>query len=363
MRIAPSVELSSSDRLYLESFARARSRAAHRVVERARMILMAAEGRTNLEIGQHLHIDPRTVARWRSRVIDHGVGTIERDAPRPGRTPAIAPEVISAVLRMTTQERPPHATEWSSRTLAKQMGLSPSTIRRIWQRHGLKPHLIRTFKLSNDPDFEAKLTDIIGLYVHPPEHALVLSADEKSQIQALDRTQPGLPLKPGRARTMTHDYKRNGTTTLFAALNTLDGSVATATCMPKHRHQEWLKFLKLIDQTTDPDRDIHLIVDNYATHKHATVRAWLARHPRFHLHFTPTGASWLNMVERLFRDLTCKRIRRGAFTSVHELENAILDYLEHHNRQPKPFIWTAAASDILEKVKRARAAKINYTSV
>ena len=235
-------------------------------------------------------------------------------------------------------------------------------MRRLWRAHGLKPHRVRSFKLSNDPQFAEKLEDIVGLYLNPPEHALVLSLDEKSQIQALDRTQPGLPLKKGRGQTMTHDYKRHGTTTLFAALNTLDGQVI-GTCMSQHRHQEWLRFLRLIDAQTPGDRELHLIVDNYATHKHPAVKRWLGRHRRFHVHFTPTSASWLNMVERFFRDLTQQRLRRGVFHSVAELKSALHDYMEQHNRNPKSFIWTAKATDILEKVKRGKAALIKIASV
>jgi transposase len=226
----------------------------------------------------------------------------------------------------------------------------------------LKPHRVHTFKLSNDPRFAEKLEDVVGLYLNPPEHALVLSLDEKSQIQALDRTQPGLPMKKGRAQTMTHDYKRYGTTTLFAALNTLDGTVM-ATCMDRHRHQEWLKFLRLIDRQTPQEKQLHLIVDNYATHKHPDVLRWAARHPRFHFHFTPTSSSWLNMVERFFRDLTENQLRRGIFTSVDQLQAAIFDYIQQHNSQPKPFIWTAKATDILEKVKRGKTALLNCPSV
>lgn len=238
--------------------------------------------------------------------------------------------------------------------MAAAAGLSEASVRRIWHAHGLKPHLLESFKLSNDPRFAEKLADIVGLYLNPPEHALVLSLDEKSQIQALDRTQPGLPLKPGRGQTMTHDYKRHGTTTLFAALNIADGKVI-GTCMDKHRHQEWLKFLRLVDQTTPDDKQLHLIVDNYATHKHPKVQRWLSRHKRFHMHFTPTSASWLNMIERFFRDLTCNSVRRGVFHSVPELVATIEGYIAQHNQQPKPFVWTAKAADILAKVMRGRA--------
>jgi transposase len=237
--------------------------------------------------------------------------------------------------------------------MAAVSGVSRATVARIWRAHGLKPHLLRSFKLSHDPQFREKLEDIVGLYLSPPEHALVLSCDEKSQIQALDRTQRGLPLKTGRAGTMTHDYFRHGTTTLFAALNILDGMII-GTCMKRHRHQEWLKFLRLLERETPSDKTLHLIVDNYATHKHPKVKAWLARHPRFHTHFTPTGASWLNMIERFFRDLTQNQLRRGVFHSLNDLLRAIHAYIENHNDQPKPIIWTAKASDILEKVKRAR---------
>ena len=242
--------------------------------------------------------------------------------------------------------------------MAAATGLSEKSIRRIWHKHGLKPHLPRTFKVSNDPQFAEKLEAIIGLYISPPEHAIVLCVDEKSQIQALDRTQPGLPLKKGRCGTMTHDYKRNGTATLFAALNTLDGSVISM-CDDRHRHQEWLKFLRVIDAVTPQGKQIHLIADNYATHKHDKVRKWFKRHPRFHMHFTPTSSSWLNMVERFFRDLTDKRLRRGVFHDVQELIMAIGEYIDRHNDKPKPFIWAASASDILEKVKRARIALDN----
>jgi transposase len=252
-------------------------------------------------------------------------------------------------------DRPPQATHWSTRSLAKVVGVSDSTVQRIWKAHGLKPHLVRTFKLSRDPHFIEKLEDVVGLYVAPPEHTLVLSVDEKSQIQALDRTQPGLPMKRGRIGTMTHDYKRNGTTTLFAAFNTLDGTVI-GQCLPRHRHQEFLRFLRTIDHQTPHELDLHLIVDNYATHTHPEVRAWLGKHPRFHLHFTPTSASWLNMVERWFREITQKRIRRGAFKSVPDLVAAIMDYVDHSNRHAQPFVWTATTQGILTKVHKANEA-------
>jgi transposase len=298
---------------------------------------------------------PGIAALWRSRFLKLGLEGLVKDAPRSGRKRTVTDEKVKAIVRRTIEDTPRNATQWSSRTMAKAEGVSEKTVRRIWKAHGLKPHLLRTFKLSRDPQFAERLEDVVGLYLNPPEHAIVLSVDEKSQIQALDRTQPGLPIKKGRAGTMTHDYKRHGTTTLFAALNTLDGSVL-ATCMRRHRHTEWLRFLRLIERSVEADKQIHVIADNYATHKHAAVQRWLARHPRFHVHFTPTGSSWLNMVERFFRDLTVNRIRRGVFTSVPDLELALHDYVRIHNREPKPFIWTKSANDILQKVTRAHAA-------
>ena len=360
MRVAAPVVLLTEDREHLERLARGRKLSA-RVVERARIVLLAAEGKQNQEIAKTLRVTRRTVGVWRRRFVEKGIAGIMKDAPRAGRRRSISDEVIQEIVRITTQETPPARTHWSTRSLAKKTGLSPSTIGRVWRRYGLKPHLTRSFKLSRDPKFLEKLDDVIGLYLNPPEHALVFSVDEKSQIQALDRTQPGLPLVRGRAGTMTHDYKRHGTTTLFTALNTLDGTVI-GTCMPQHRHQEWIKFLELIDRETLKDKEIHLIADNYATHKHPNVQKWLERHPRFKVHFTPTSASWLNMVERFFRDLTQNRLRRGVFRSVGELIAAIKEYLARHNEAPKPFIWTKTSRDILEKVTRAREALVKGTS-
>jgi transposase len=354
MRVAAPIVLSPEQRLVLEAQARAR-RASARSVERARIVLLAAEGLQNRDIAAQLQIMPETVARWRRRFVTGGVDALAHDAPRPGRPRTITDAQVRKVVRKTTQQTPPNATHWSTRTMAAATGISERSVRRIWRQHGLKPHLLRTFKLSRDPAFAEKLEAIVGLYLAPPEHALVLCVDEKSQIQALDRTQPGLPLKRGRCGTMTHDYKRNGTATLFAALNTLDGTVISM-CDDRHRHQEWLKFLRVIDDVTPADKDLHLIVDNYATHKHPKVQRWLARHPRFHVYFTPTSSSWLNMVERFFRDLTQHRLRRGVFHDIEELVMAIGDYIDRHNEQPKPFIWTATASDILAKVARARKA-------
>jgi transposase len=361
MRVARPVQLAAEEKQILEHRSRARSLPA-RVVERARIVLLAAAGRKDKEIAGTLNISPHKAARWRNRFLDAGISGLEKDAPRPGRTPSIPAATIERVIRLTTQHKPPNATHWSTRSMAAEVGISEASVRRIWRAHGLKPHLVETFKVSNDPDFAAKLDTIVGLYLHPPEHALVLCCDEKSQIQALDRTQPGLPLKRGRGETMTHDYKRNGTATLFAALNTLDGKVISL-CQERHRHQEWLKFLRLLDEATPEDKQLYLIADNYATHKHPKVQRWLKRHPRFHVHFTPTGSSWLNMVERFFRDLTHNRLKRGVFRDVEELMATIDQYVDRHNDNPKPFIWTAKASDILEKVKRARKALDTAQSV
>jgi transposase len=357
MRIAPAVILTPEQREALRQHARSRSHAM-RVVERARIVLLAAEGRQNQEIAAVLKITEKKAARWRGRFLALGLAGLERDAARPGRPATIAAATVRCVVRMTTQQKPPNATHWSTRTMARAVAISEASVRRIWRSHGLKPHRVRRFKISNDPAFAEKLEDIIGLYLNPPEHALVLSVDEKSQIQALDRTQPGLPMKKGRGQTMTHDYKRNGTTTLFAALNTTTGEVY-GLCQQRHRHKEWLKFLRLIDQTVAPEKQIHIICDNYATHKHPTVQRWLDKHKHFHVHFTPTSASWLNMIERFFRDLTEKRIRRGLFRDLEQLTMAIGDYIDRHNENPRPFIWTATASDVLAKVSRARRALNN----
>jgi transposase len=360
MRIAPPVELSSEQRAALERMARQRTLPA-RVVERAQIVLRAAEGLENQQIARLMGLTPEKAARWRNRFLKGGIAALEKDAPRPGRTRSITDRWVKKVLDMTLRQKPSHATHWSTRTMAAAAGISEASVRRIWRAHGLKPHLVRTFKLSRDPEFSEKLQDIVGLYLNPPEHAIVLCADEKSQIQALDRTQPGLPMKKGRCGTMTHDYKRNGTATLFAALDALAGQVISM-YDDRHRHQEWLKFLRAIDYVVPADREIHMIADNYSTHKHAKVKNWLRRHPRFHMHFTPTGCSWLNMVERFFRDLTENRLRRGVFRSVEELIIAIDQYIGRHNENPKPFIWTAKAADILEKVKRARRALHNRHS-
>lgn len=357
MRIAPTVVLKDDERESLQRWSRGRSLPA-RLVERSRIVLLAAEGKQDLEIASELGISNQKAARWRKRFLSAGLSGLEKDAPRPGRAATIN---AADVIEMTTRSKPDNATHWSTRTMAAAAGISEASVRRIWHSSGLKPHLVDSFKVSNDPQFAEKLDAIVGLYLSPPEHAVVLCVDEKSQIQALDRTQPGLPLKRGRGETMTHDYKRNGTATLFAALNTFDGTVISM-CDDRHRHQEWLKFLRVINDVTPQQKDLHLIVDNYATHKHPKVQRWLARHPRFHIHFTPTSSSWLNMVERFFRDLTQNRLKRGVFRDVEELVMAIGDYIDKHNLNPKPFIWTAKATDILQKVTRARQSLNNVRS-
>src|SRR5271155_4021630 len=360
-RVATETGISEQQRAVLERWVGAQ-KTPRSVAMRARIVLRAGEGESNSAIARELGVSRPTVIAWRSRFAEGGPEALTETKPGRGRKPGISAAKIKAIVQATTQTTPPGQTHWSCRTMAKAQGVSPATVQRIWDAHGLRPHRVRAFKLSNDPRFTEKLTDIVGLYLNPPERAIVLCADEKSQIQALDRTQPGLPLKKGRCGTMTHDYKRNGTATLFAALDALDGQVISM-CDDRHRHQEWLKFLRVIDHVTPAEKQIHMIVDNYSTHKHAKVKQWLNRHPRFHVYFTPTSCSWLNMVERFFRDLTQSRLRRGVFRDVEELMTAIGDYIDQHNERPKPFIWTAKAADILEKVKRARASLNNRQSV
>jgi len=331
----------------------AASTTPQRVVLRSRIVLLAHEGLANYAIAQRLDISRPTVILWRERFAQDGVAALAEDAPGRGRKPKITSEQVAAVVNATLHTIPKDATHWSTRSMAEAQGLSHASVQRIWDAHGLQPHRTKTFKLSTDKQFVEKLRDVVGLYLNPPEKALVLCVDEKSQIQALQRSQRGLPIKPGRCQTMTHDYKRHGTTTLFAALDLLEGTVI-GDCMPRHRHQEFLKFLRRIDRETATDLDLHLIIDNYSTHKHDRVTAWLERHPRFHLHFTPTSCSWLNLVERWFADLTRKRIRRGDFHSVAELTAAIKHYLDHHNEQPKPFVWTASAESVMAKVARCK---------
>jgi transposase len=353
MRVAQSIKLTENEIKTLTSWSRGR-RTPTRLMKRAKIVLMAAEGEQDKTIAESLGIDRRQVSRWRWRFIEKRLTGIEKDLPRGGRKATKREQMAPLIIEKTTQTKPSNATHWSVRTLADMLGIDKSMVQRVWHASGLKPHLFKTFKVSRDKKFVEKVIDVVGLYLNPPEHALVLCADEKTSVQALDRTQPGLPLVKSRLGTMTHDYKRNGTTTLFAALEMTEGRII-GTCMDRHRHQEWIKFMKLIDQQTPAELELHLIVDNYSTHKHPKVKAWLKRHRRFHFHFVPTSSSWLNMVERWFRDLTDKRIRRGVFKSVADLIAAIQAYIEHHNSNPKPFVWTAKAEYIIAKYRRAKA--------
>ncbi len=354
MNPAPALVVSDGQRAALEVLSRSQT-AAYREVQRARVLLLAADGIANSSIAVKVSVTPTTVRAWRSRFEAEGLSKLGRVRAGRGRKPVIPQSKIDEIVDLTRNSKPTGQTHWSVRTMAKQVGVSPAQVQRIWAARGLKPHRVDTFKLSNDPLFEEKLIDVVGLYLNPPEQAIVLCMDEKSSIQALDRSQPSLPIKKGRAQTMTHDYKRHGTTTLFAALDVATGKVI-GSCLPKHRHGEFLKFLRTVDANVPAGLDVHLILDNYATHKHPNVKAWLAKNPRFHLHFTPTSSSWLNLVERWFRELTEKAIRRGVFHSVPDLIEAIEQYLDAHNDQPKPLIWTATADSILEKVARGRVA-------
>lgn len=348
MRVAPEIILTDDERAELAKLVRSKLSSV-RLAQRARIVLLAADGIQNKVIAQQLDVGRVQVSRWRERYAQSRLSGIERDLPR-GAPPAKVD--VARLVELTTQTKPKAATHWSTRTMGAELGVSAASVSRHWRANGLKPHVVRGFKVSRDSQFVEKLEDIVGLYMSPPEHTLVFCCDEKSQVQALDRTQPGLPLKKGRAETMTHDYKRNGTTTLFAALNVLDGRVI-GQCQQRHTHAEWLTFLKKIDRETPKEKTLHLIADNYATHKHPVVQKWLVKHPRFNMHFTPTSASWMNMVERFFRDITTERLRRGVFTSVAELISAIDEYIALHNTKPKPFIWTKSARDILQKVIRA----------
>ncbi|MCA1680883.1 MAG: IS630 family transposase [Actinobacteria bacterium] len=352
----PTTRLTISDehREVLEKLSRSQV-AAHRDVQRARALLLAGDGVANIHIAAEVGVSPTTVKAWRERFSEEGLKAFGGVRPGRGRKPSISQQKVSEIVRLTLHEKPEAETHWSCRSMAKAQGVSPATVQRIWSARGLKPHRVTTFKLSNDKRFEEKLVDVVGLYLNPPENAIVLCMDEKSQIQALDRTQASLPIKKGRAGTMTHDYKRNGTTTLFAALDVLTGSVI-GQCLPRHRHTEFLKFLRTIDREVPNGLQIHLILDNYSTHKHDNVKKWLSKHPRFHLHFTPTSSSWLNLVERFFGKLTDKAIRRGIFQSVPDLIAAIDAYLDTNNEDPTPFVWTATADSILEKVRRGRLA-------
>ena len=344
--------MTTAQREVLDRVARSSS-AAHREVVRARALLDAADGVANAEIARRHPVSVITVRAWRAAFEADGLTDWGKVKKGRGRKPSISEQKIAEIVELTTKSKPPGHTHWSCRTMAARVGVSPATVQRIWSELGLQPHRVDTFKISNDPRFTEKLIDVVGLYLDPPEKAIVLCMDEKSSVQALDRTQASLPLTPGRAATMTHDYKRNGTTTLFAALDVLTGTVI-GQCLPRHRHEEFLTFLKTIDREVPRGLQVHLILDNYATHKHPDVQAWLKRHKRFHLHFIPTSSSWLNQVERWFRDLTDKNLRRGVFASVPDLITSIQTYIDASNADPKPYVWTATAESILAKVVRAR---------
>jgi transposase len=354
MRKAPPVVLSKDDRKALKTWANGRATPA-RLVQRAKIILAAADGLENKAIAEKLKTTNAAVGRWRNRFVKGGLAAIEKDKPGRGRPAKKREENTEKIIQTAVQSKPENATHWSNRMLAEKLGLDKTMVNNVLREADIKPHLTRTFKVSNDKFFREKLIDVVGVYLSPPANAIVFCADEKSQVQALDRTQPGLPMKKGRAGTMTHDYKRNGTTTLFAAMNVADGSII-ADCKTRHRHIEWLAFLKKIDTETPKGLDIHVILDNYSTHKHEKVKAWLKKNPRFHMHFIPTSSSWLNLVERFFRELTDRMIRRGVFLSVQQLIEKIMRYIAKRNEAPTPFVWTAKISDILQKVERARAA-------
>jgi transposase len=346
------VILLESQTTRLEQWLRAGS-TPQQVVLRAKIILRASQGQSDQQIARELKLQRRTAALWRCRVREQGIGCVWEIAPGRGRQARYVKADVTRMVEATLQTKPKGATHWSTRTLAREQGVSKNTIHRIWQEHQLKPHLTKSFKLSRDPKFVEKLTDVVGVYLTPPQNAVVLCVDEKSQIQALDRTQPGLPLKPGRCGTFTHDYKRNGTTTLFAALQMVEGRVI-GECYPRHRHQEFLRFLRRLDNEFPETTELHLILDNYGTHGHARVRQWLTKHPRFVLHFIPTSSSWLNLVERWFGELSQKAVRRGVFHSVADLEQAIGEFMQAWNTNPTPFVWTATVENILERLARCR---------
>jgi transposase len=354
MRAGISITVSPEDRRRLEAIVQDRN-SPQKHVWRARIILLTAEGLGTNVIMRETHKDKTCVWRWQERFMHEGVAGLTRDKTRPSRIKPLEREKIDRVLDLSNSEPPHEATHWTAAAMAKAVGISASSVRRIWKAHGLQPHRVRTFKLSNDPKFAAKLKDIVGLYIDPPAHAVVLSVDEKSQIQALDRTQPSLPMKKGRAGTLTHDYKRHGTTTLFAALDVLEGKIL-GRCMQRHRHQEFLRFLNALEAEVPVGKVVHVILDNYATHKHPKVWQWLGRHPRFVFHFTPTSCSWLNAVEGFFAKLTRRRLKRGVFRSVVDLQAAIHRFIAEANGDPKPFVWTAEPDAILKAVKRGRQA-------
>ena len=354
------IELSDDERSEFHRLCRS-SKTAARLKERLSIVLLADEGLTNQEIAEHMPVSAHKAARWRKRYYENGLAGITKDKPRGATMYGSATEAHAQlrkmILQKTLNEKPEGETHWSTRSMAKAVGTNQTFVSRVWRENGLKPHLSKQFKLSNDPNFEEKLQDVVGLYMNPPDNAAVFCVDEKSSIQALDRTQPGLPMKNGRAGTMTHDYKRNGTSTLFAALNVFTGEVI-GECKKKHRHQEFLSFLKTVEQQTPEELQLHIIVDNYSTHKHKKVKNWLKRNKRVTLHFIPTSSSWLNLVERFFGLITDKAIRRGIFSSVKDLENKLMQFIDKHNQDPVPFVWTKSVGIILEKVARAKEALI-----
>src|SRR6266404_3219380 len=354
MRKGISITVTAEDRVGLDTIIRNRN-SPQKHVWRARIIVLTADGEGTTAITRAVGKGKTVVWRWQERFLYEGIEGLTRDKTRPSRIPPLPAATVDRVVALTNQAPPHEATHWSAPAMAKTVGISPSSVRRIWIGQGLQPHRVRAFKISNDPRFADKLKDVVGLYVDPPAHAVVLSIDEKSQIQALDRTQPGLPMKKGRCATMTHDYKRNGTTTLFAALNVLEGKVI-GRCMQRHRHQEFIRFLNAIETEVPAGKIVHIIVDNYATHKHPKVKAWLARHPRFVFYFTPTSCSWLNAVEGYFAKPSRRRLKRGVFTSIVELQTAINRFIAEANGKPKPFVWTKSSDAILAAVERGRQA-------
>jgi transposase len=350
MREGITVKVSATDRARLEAVVADRS-SPQKHAWRAAIILATAEGCGTAEVMRRTGVSKPCVWRWQARFMAEGVDGLLRDKTRPPGTPPLPNATVERVVELTREKPPGETTHWTGRAMARVVGISLSAVQGIWKAHGLVPHRVRTFKLSRDPEFIAKLRDVVGLYLSPPAHAVVLSVDEKSQIQALDRTQPGLPVKPGRCATMTHDYVRHGTTTLFAALNVLDGTVL-GRCMQRHRHQEFLRFLNAVEAAVPAGKLVHAILDNYAAHKHPKVQAWLERHPRWTFHFTPTSCSWLNAVEGFFATLSKRRLKRGSFASLVELQAAINRYLAETNDDPRPFVWTAEPDGIIEKVRR-----------
>ena len=349
---ARSLRVPQPDRELLNHLARV-PKTPQRVARRAKIVLGAAAGRSINGLAKELSVTRPTVLLWRRRYAEAGINGLLKDAPRPGRKKKILAKKVETIVNATLQKKPKDATHWSTRTMARAQGVSEATVRRIWKAHGLRPHRVKSFKLSRDPDFVKKLRDVVGLYLNPPDKALVLCVDEKSQIQALDRTQPALPLRTGHVETRTHDYVRHGTTTLFAALNVLEGTVI-GSCKSRHRHEEFLEFMAEVDRKVPRRREIHIVLDNYGTHKHPEVKGWFAAHPRYYLHFVPTSSSWLNLVERWFAEITRKEIRRGNYRSVGELNRAIVRYLRENNKNPQPFVWTASATTIMRKVRHCK---------